>query len=238
MNAARPEVLVDVDGSHVSPRTFPSGLVDERLEVGQEVALVEERRELAHLGAERVGARAEPGATKVAGLRGEEQLDRDDARPELDHLVEPSRRERRHRHPILEPLGLGRRDVLERDGLCEEPRLGGERLGCDPELAERALGDAGPLPSPSGSPVSGACRSFTARSRGARDHGCEREPGEVERGSRTAGSRSCRPRSPAPRRSATSGFDWAALSSIAIWRTDEVERVSRTTVHVRRASGS
>ena len=62
----------------------------------------------------------------------------------------------------------------------EQPRLRGERLHGDPDLAERALGEAGRSPRPSVSPVSG-WRSFTDRS-AALESRRECEPREVECG--------------------------------------------------------
>ena len=150
-------------------------------------------------------AGAELRAAKVARLRGEHQLDRDHARAELGHLVESPRGERRHRHPVLDPLRLRRRDEVERDGLREEPRLDRDRLDRDPVLAERALGHVRLARRVRGQPgqvllqhlhgALGRASRSPARARAGR----RRAP------SRAAASRSCRPRRRGPRRRARAG---------------------------------
>ena len=144
---ARPEVLVDVDARHRQAQILPERISSTSgSRSGSDVALVEERDEPAH-GLAQPASCPVPSSrpAEIARLRREHQLDRDDPRAELDHLLEPPGGERRHRHPVLDPLGLRRRDELERDGLREEPRLDGDRLDRDPELAERALGHRGAL---------------------------------------------------------------------------------------------
>ena len=118
---------------------------------------------------------------EIARLGRDEKLDRDDAPAERDLLGEPAGRERRHRRPVLDPLGLRGRDELERHGLGEQPGLCGERLHGDAELAEGALGEARVAPPrPSGSPVSGAWRSFTVRSARAREHLRDHQARKIE----------------------------------------------------------
>ena len=102
--------------------------------------------------------------------------------PRRDHLLEPSRRQRRHRHPILDPLGLGRRDELERDGLGEQPRLDRDRLDRDAVLAERALRERGPGAEALREPGQVALQQLHRALGRRRDHRGEGEPGDVERG--------------------------------------------------------
>ena len=157
-------------------------LVDERLQVGQHTTFLDERDEGAHGFPERGRARAEPGAAKVAGLRGEHQLDRDDARSELDHRLEAPGRERRHRHPVLDPFGLGGRDDLERNGMGEQARLRREGLDRDPELAERALGQPRAGPEALGQARQRCLEQLDGALGSARDHRGQGEPGQVECG--------------------------------------------------------
>ena len=124
--------------------------LDERLELGQRIARADERDDVAHRGAGVRRPRAEPLAAKVARLRRDEQLDGGNAAAEPDLVGEAAAGERRHRHLVLDPLRLCRRDELEGDGLSEQARFGGERLGGDAELAQ-ALGEAGP-PRPRAAP--------------------------------------------------------------------------------------
>ena len=127
-------------------------------------------------------ADSELGATKIAGLGGKHQLDRGNARSEADHLLEPSRRQGCHRHPVFDPLGLGRRDEIERDGLGEQPRLDRDRLDRDAVLAERTLHERGPGAEALGEARQVALQELHRALGRRRDHRGEREPGDVERG--------------------------------------------------------
>ena len=78
---------------------------------------------------------------QVDRLRGDDELDRGNPLAELDLLREPSRRERRHRHAILDALRVRCARHLEGNRLRQEPRLGDERLAGDSELGQRVLGE-------------------------------------------------------------------------------------------------
>ena len=75
-------------------------------------------------------------AAELCGLGRDGQFDGRDPPPERDHLRGAARRERSHRRPVLDALGVGRRDQLERDRRGKQPRLGGQRLDRDPEVLE------------------------------------------------------------------------------------------------------
>ena len=125
--------------------------------------------------------RSELRTAEIARLRREHELDRHDPRAELDHLGEPPGGERRHRHPVLDALGLGRRDELERDGLRQEPRLDGDRLDGDAVLAEGALGHGGALTEPLGQTCQVPLQELHGALGRGRDRGRESEPRQVER---------------------------------------------------------
>ena len=76
---------------------------------------------------------------QVDGLRGDHELDREQALAELDHLTQPTGRERGHRDPVLDALGLRGRDQLEGDRLSKQAGLGRERLAGHRVLAEGVL---------------------------------------------------------------------------------------------------
>ena len=80
-------------------------------------------------------------AAQVDRLGGDRELDRDDPRPELDHLREPPRGEWRHRRPVLDSVVLRRAHELVRDRLGEKTGLRSERLDRGSELAEAGLGE-------------------------------------------------------------------------------------------------
>ena len=60
--------------------------------------------------------------------------------PSADHLGDPSGGQRRHRRPVLDPFGVGRRDQLERDGLGQEAGFHGKTLGGEAEVGQARLG--------------------------------------------------------------------------------------------------
>ncbi len=76
---------------------------------------------------------------QVDRLRGDRELDRDDARREIEHLAHPARAERRQGGPILDPRLLHRRGQLERHRLREQACFGGDCLRCHAELGEPVL---------------------------------------------------------------------------------------------------
>ena len=47
-----------------------------------------------------------PRVSQLDGLRGDDELDNHHALTELDELGKPSGRERRHRHPVFDALGV------------------------------------------------------------------------------------------------------------------------------------
>ena len=178
-----PEMLVDVEARHRQAQILPDRISwTSGSRSGSEAPSSRNGTKRRTLSRSRAVPAPSRGAAEVAGLGGEHQLDRGDARSEADHLLEPSRRQRRHRHPVLDPLGLGRRDEVERDGLREQPRLDRDRLDRDAVLAERALRQRRP-----GAEALREARQVSLQElhrplRRRRDHRGEREPGDVERG--------------------------------------------------------
>src|SRR5947207_8828805 len=83
---------------------------------------------------------AELVTAQVDSLTGDEQLDRHDALAECGHLGETARRERSHRHPVLDPFGVCGTDELEGDRLRKKARLCRQRLPGRAVLAQGVLG--------------------------------------------------------------------------------------------------
>jgi hypothetical protein len=82
-------------------------------------------------------AGAEPfGCAKVNRLASDQEPDRQQPLAELDHLGEATSRERRHRRPILDPLGVRRRGELEGNRVRQQARLGGQALSGNAKLPE------------------------------------------------------------------------------------------------------
>jgi hypothetical protein len=77
--------------------------------------------------------------SKLNRLGCDDQLDGDDSLAELHHLGEPAGGERGERHPIFDPLGLGRAGELERNRLRKQPCLRRQGMACVAKLGEPVL---------------------------------------------------------------------------------------------------
>ena len=184
--------------------------LDERLELGQRIARADERDDVAHRGAALAVPAPSRSPRRSHACAATNSSTATTRRPSPTWSV----RRRAASGAIVIRSSIPsacRRDELEGDGLGEQARFGGERLGGDADLAQGARRGPGRLARPSGSPVNGAWRSRAALGR-ARERLREHQAGEIEAVASAAVSKFPTDTSRSSS-TTTSGFDWCAFSS-------------------------
>ena len=182
----RQEVLVEVEGRHDPSRPSATSSTSGS-SVGQRIAGADERSDVADEAVRRRRPGTELLTSELARLRRDEQLDRDDPPAEPDLVGEAARSERRHRRPVLDPLGLSGRDELERHGLGEQACLSGDRLRGDAELAQGALREAGALTEALRQPRQRGLEELERALGGARERLRDHQAREIEGGRERGG---------------------------------------------------